>query len=73
MKISFTIQIWREGKMHVAYAPQFDVSSCGKNTEEAKKMRTISQILKEAGFEKHNGEWEEPQYIAIEQKELALA
>lgn len=88
MKISFNIQIWQEGKMYVSYIPDFDVSSCGKSTEEArkniqeavelfleaaKKMGTLNQILKEANFEKHNGSWEGPQFIAIEKRQIALA
>ena len=59
MEIQFTIQIFKEGKLFVAYAPQLDVSSCGgteakaKNNlleavrlflAEAEKMGTLSQI-----------------------------
>jgi len=28
MKIQFTSQIFREGKMYVAYTPELDLSSC---------------------------------------------
>ena len=62
--IKFNTEIWQEGKMYVAYAPQLDISSCGKTAVEAKKniqesvalffeetrkRGTTSQILKEAG------------------------
>jgi len=65
MEINFTSQIWREGKMYVAYAPELDISSCGKSAseaeknlheaveiflEETKKMGTLNDILEEAGF-----------------------
>ena len=87
MKIFYNIQIWREGKMFVSYVPELDISSCGKTTEqarhnieeaaelfleEAKKIGTLKEILQEAGFEKRGGEWDGPQFIAIEKKEVAL-
>lgn len=87
MKISFKVEIWREGKMYVSYAPEFSVASCGKKPEEArknigeavelfleeaKKMGTLKGILKEAHFEKQNGSWEGPEFISIEKRELAL-
>jgi len=65
MKIQFTIQIFKEGKLYVAYAPELDLSSCGgtvakarKNLleaarlflEEADRMGTLKQILEEADF-----------------------
>jgi predicted RNase H-like HicB family nuclease len=65
MKIQFTTQIFREGKMYVAYSPELDVSSCAttktkaqKNLleavrlflEEAEKKGSLDQILKESGF-----------------------
>ena len=67
MEIQFTSQIFKEGRVYVAYAPDLDVSSCGgtrekaqKNLleaarlflEEAEKMGTLEQILEEAGFAK---------------------
>lgn len=88
MKISFTTYIWRDDKLFVAYAPEFDVSSCGKNIQEArknieeavelfldeaKKMGTLGQILEEAGFEKKQNRWDPPQFISIEKQELAFA
>ncbi len=36
-EVSFTVHIFREGKTYVAYVPELDVSSCGKNPEEARK------------------------------------
>ena len=32
-----TEEIWKEGNMSVAYCPELDVASCGRNVEEAKK------------------------------------
>jgi predicted RNase H-like HicB family nuclease len=35
MEIKFTIRVFKEGRMFVAYAPEFDVSSCGHSKEMA--------------------------------------
>lgn len=65
MKIQFTSQIFREGRMYVAHSPELDLSSCAtteakaeKNLveavrlflEEAEKKGSLNQILAEAGF-----------------------
>jgi len=65
MQINFIGQTWKEGNAYVSYAPQLDVSTCGKTQEEARKnlieavegfievtqkMGTLQDILKEAGF-----------------------
>jgi hypothetical protein len=65
MKIEFTSQVFKEGKMYVAYTPELDLSSCAttqtktqKNLieavrlflEEAETKGSLSQILQEAGF-----------------------
>ena len=69
MEIQFTTQIFKEGPTYVAHTRELDVSSCGgtsqralKNLkeavrlflEEADKLGTLDQILKEAGFLKRN-------------------
>ncbi len=65
MEIQFTSRIFREGRSYVAHARELDVSSCGGSEaralrnlkeavrlflEEAKRMGTLEQILKEAGY-----------------------
>jgi hypothetical protein len=67
MKIEFTSQLFKEGRMYVAYTPELDLSSCAttqtkaqKNLieavrlfwEEAEKKDSLSQILEGAGFER---------------------
>lgn len=37
MEINFMTQIWQEGEMYVAYAPELDISSCGKTSLEARE------------------------------------
>ena len=65
MTIEFTSQVFKEGKMYVAYTPELDLSSCAttqtkaqKNLktavrlffEEAAKKGSLAQILQDAGF-----------------------
>jgi predicted RNase H-like HicB family nuclease len=67
--IEFDAIIFQEGKSFVAHCPELDVSSCGHNVdeargslktvvrlfvEEAEKLGTLDDILKEADT---NGEW----------------
>ena len=61
MEVEFTSQVFREGRLYVAYAPELDVSSCGGSPakakrnlldavrlflEEAEKMGTLEQICR---------------------------
>lgn len=64
IEIQFTTRIFKEGRMFVAHALELDISSCGMTKEkairnlkeamrlflgEAESMRTLRQILEEAG------------------------
>jgi len=66
MKIQFTEELWKEGKMYVSYAPELDMAGCGETIEQAKKnlievieinleemkqLGTLEEYLHEAGFE----------------------
>ncbi len=79
--ITLTLQIFREGRMYVAYARELDVSSCGKTIAEAKhnlkdailgfvksayKMGTLKEILAEAGYSYKNRKWHGPKFIEID-------
>ena len=48
--ITFTAQVWKEGKTYVAYSPELDVSSCGDSPAEAKSRfrEAVSPFLEEA-------------------------
>ncbi len=87
MDIQFTTQILKEGDTFVAYAPELDVSSCGKTIQEAKahleeavtlfieeaeRMGTLQEILEEAGFTKEVGGWKAPEIVVQEKTRLAL-
>jgi len=81
-QIEFDGIIFKEGETFIAYCPKLDVSSCGntidvarKNLktavrlfiEEAEKMGTIEEILRESGYEKTDlDRWITPRVVATE-------
>lgn len=86
-EIQLHTEVWQEGKMYVAYAPQLDLSSCGRTAEEAKKnifeateafleeakkMGTLGQVLEEAGFVLTREAWKAPELISLERVRLVL-
>ena len=88
MVIQFTSQVFKDGKMYVAYAPELDVSSCAttkakaqKNLleavrlflEEAEKKGSLKQILAEAGFVQRQEKMEGPKFIATQRVTLPLS
>lgn len=67
-ELNLTVQVWKEGPTYVSYAPELDISSCGRTAgrakrnlreavslfiEEAAKRGILEDILAEAGFERH--------------------
>jgi len=75
MRLFLTIKIWPEGKKYVAYCPELEVASQGKNPEhalkrikeaievfleETKKIGTLEEVLKDVGFVKENKKWKSP-------------
>ncbi|MGB8657058.1 MAG: type II toxin-antitoxin system HicB family antitoxin [Candidatus Zixiibacteriota bacterium] len=87
MEISFTTQVWKEGKTYVSHAKELEVCSCGRTVKEAKKnlieavecfletaeeMGTLDQTLKEAGFSKKKGVWKAPEIISTEKTRIAI-
>lgn len=50
MAIEFRSEVWKEGKMYVAYSPELDVSSCGPTLEKAKAnlKEAVELFLEEA-------------------------
>ncbi len=75
MHLLLTIKIWPEGKHYIAFSPELEIASQGKNPEhalkrireaieafleETKKMGTFEEVLKTAGFVKKKKEWKAP-------------
>lgn len=81
MKIAVKIEIFKEGDVYVALAPELNVSSFGETIEEAKesikeaieafieeceRMGTLKEVLEEAGFLRTGEVWE-PRRPILEQ------
>jgi len=66
MRIKLTEELWKEGGMYVSYCPELDIASCGEtveqakknlkevikiNLDEARKIGTLDDLLRDAGFD----------------------
>jgi predicted RNase H-like HicB family nuclease len=86
-KVTLTVQVWKEAATHIAYAPELDISSCGKTAsqaksrlreaislfiEEAERMGTLSDILEEAGFERQGNNYRPRRILTREKMQLTL-
>lgn len=71
MHLRVTQEVWKEGKMFIAYCPELDVSSCGPSTqkashnlreairitvEETMRMGTLDMFLESRGLERSGGD-----------------
>ena len=74
--LSFTVHVFKEGDVFIAYVPQLDVSSCGdtataarRNIQDAvsllletsKERGTLTEILEEAGYRHEGRHWLPPE------------
>ncbi len=82
IEIEFDTIIFKEGRSYIAYSPKLDISSCGDSIEQARKnlitavrlfveesekMGTLEEILREAGYEKKDGDrWMTPRLVSTE-------
>jgi predicted RNase H-like HicB family nuclease len=86
-ELNLSIQVWKEGPTYVAYAPELDVSSCGRTPnqaksslrqaitlfiEEAAKRGNLEDILAEAGFERRGKNLRSRHILLRERLRLAL-
>jgi predicted RNase H-like HicB family nuclease len=87
-RIDFDGIVFREAETRVAYCPKLDVSSCGKNVdearqnlriavrlflEEAERMGTLEQVLEEAGYVADaSGEYVPPRIVLSESMEVQV-
>ena len=86
--IDYDMIVFREGGSYVAYCPELDVSSCGRDTDEARvglktavrlfveectRLGTLDQVLQEAGYTPDGrGGYISPRVIATECASLAV-
>ena len=87
IQIEFGAIIFREVTSFVAHCPELDVSSCGHNVDEARrglktavrlfveeadKLGTLGDILKEAGCQRGTDDtWKSPRIVATEVMSLS--
>ena len=87
-QIEFDGIVFKEGETFISYCPKLDVSSCGNTVDEARtnlktairlfleeatKMGTLEDILKESGYEQINlNHWATPRLVATELMSIAL-
>ncbi len=86
MEIQFTTRVFKDGRSFVAHALELDVSSCGGTKEravrnlktavrlfleEADRMGTLDQILREAGYRQASGRVRRA-LISVQQVNLPL-
>lgn len=80
-KLTFTAQIFKEGRQYVSFNPELRVASCGNTAEKAKgnlkdairgfmlsahKKGTLSDILAEAGFVRQKKSWRDPNMVSLD-------
>ena len=85
--LTFTTQIFKEGKQYVSFNPELEVASCGDTPLEAKnnlkqaikgfvevarEKGTLASILKEAGFIKEKKSWRDPSFKTVERLSLSV-
>jgi predicted RNase H-like HicB family nuclease len=85
--ISFTMHLFKEGEMFVAYVPELDLSSCGDTAEVARRnirdavrgflesserMGTLEEILEEAGYRRQGEEWKPPEFVSLDRVTVNL-
>ena len=84
--LSFTVHVFKEGDVFIAYVPQLDLSSCGdtapsarRNIQDAvrlfletsKERGTLTEILEEAGY-RHEERWLAPEHVSLDQMRVNL-
>ena len=88
LQIEFDGIVFKEGETYVSYCPKLDVSSCGNTVdearsnlktavrlflEEAEKMETLQDILRESGYEPIGpDQWGNPRVVATELMSIAV-
>ncbi len=87
MKVSYTMQLWREGKHYIAHALPLDVASSGPTPakarvaldeavnlflETARDAGTLEQVLEEAGYTQGSRGWTSPKCLKTQKSETLL-
>lgn len=75
MQLFLTTKIWKEGTHYIAYTPELDIASQGVSRvraekrlreaveifiEETKRLGTLDEVMRAAGFSKEQSRWKAP-------------
>jgi len=86
-KFQLTVSIIKEGNRYIAYSPALDLSTSGKNYEEAKKRfnemvniffeevikaGTLKEVLENLGWKRIKSAWNPPVVIGQELQTVCL-
>ena len=86
-QLTFTVQVFKEGKTFVAYNPELDVSSCGGTIERARrnlsqavrgfllsanKHGTLAGILEEAGYVLKKRRGYDPELVVLDRFSMTV-
>ena len=78
MEIEFTVHVFKNGRMYIAYSPELDLSSCATTQkkaqenlkeavrlfiEEAEKNGSLQHVLEESGFVRRRRKLEGPRLV----------
>ncbi len=88
MKLSYAVQIWREGDDYVAHALPLDLASSGSTPakarralgeavtlflDTAKQQGTLEQVLEETGYRRVARGWSGPRWLKTERASASLS
>lgn len=88
LELSLPVSILWEGEKYIAYTPALDLSTSGKNFDEAKKRfneivhlffeeiikkNTIEEVLGGLGWQKIDSKWNPPIVVANESQNVTLS
>jgi predicted RNase H-like HicB family nuclease len=88
VQLDYDMIVFREGQSYVAYCPELDISSCGREVDDARanlktavrlfvaechRMGTLDQVLQEAGYSPDGrGGYVSPRVVATESATVAV-
>ncbi len=88
MKLSYNVQLWRDGRHYIAHALPLDVASSGETPakaraaldeavnlflETAREEGTLEQVLEEAGYTQGARGWTSPKWLKTERAAALLS
>jgi predicted RNase H-like HicB family nuclease len=88
VKLSYTVQVWREDDQYVAHALPLDVASSGRTPAKArralteavelflrtaKKQGSLDQVLEETGYRRGSRGWTSPKCFKTERASTLLS